>query len=431
MSVQVQALACPSCGAQVELRGFANTLTAVCPHCTAVLDTSTPALQILHKFQSEQRRTPTVPLGTRGRFENTTYEVIGFQTRAIEVEGITYEWAEYVLLNPYHGFRYLSEYKGHWSYIWPVRKSPVAHARAGRKESQMLNGRVYGHFQHAEARTVFVLGEFPWRVEVGETVQVDDYSAPPYVLSAERYGAEVTWSEGRYCTGKEIWKALNLTGSPPAARGIYLNQPSPYPARTASAMKLLLVFEALLVAMLMFFSTTARRDVAFKESHRFTPGVSAENSFVTPVFELQGHTSNVEVRTATDLDNNWTFFGYSLINADTGQAWDFGREVGYYYGRDSDGSWSEGGRNDTAILPSIPPGRYYLRVEPESDTNARTVDYTIEVVRDVPTYTYFLIAGLVLILPVIVLGWRSYRFEYDRWQESDYATSSGSSGDDD
>ena len=37
----------------------------------------------------------------------------------------------------------------------------------------------------------------------------------------------------------------------------------------------------------------------------------------------------------------------ALINDDTGVAYDFGKEVSYYFGRDSDGSWTEGADRQT------------------------------------------------------------------------------------
>lgn len=428
--VKVQSLSCPNCGGTIDLRGFANTLTAVCPHCATVLDATKSPFSILHKFSEKQRRTPAIPLGSRGKFDGTLFEVIGFQVRRIVVDGTPYEWAEYVLFNPYKGFRYLSEYNGHWNFISPVRKLPFEQSRFGRKPSRVLDGRVYRHFQNAYASTVFVLGEFPWRVKVDERVEVDDYTAPPYVLSAERDGKEVNWSEGRYTEGREVWQALAIKSAPPPARGIYLNQPSTYPQKFKSAVRLFLLFGAVWLVMLLYFGAAARRDVVLELSKQFVPRAGGESVYVTPEFEVKGHISNIEVRTTTDLDNQWTFFGYSLINTETGQTWDFGREVGYYHGRDSDGSWTEGGRNDSVIVPSVPPGRYFLRVEPEGEVSTTPVNYEIVIKRDVPVYTYFLIAGLLLVLPLIVIGWRSYRFEYRRWQESDYAVSTSSSSDD-
>jgi len=59
-----------------------------------------------------------------------------------------------------------------------------------------------------------------------------------------------------------------------------------------------------------------------------------EASFVTNIFELTGHISTVEVKTYAPVSNHWIYLNYALINQDTGQAWDFGRELSYYYGYD-------------------------------------------------------------------------------------------------
>ena len=101
---------------------------------------------------------------------------------------------------------------------------------------------------------------------------------------------------------------------------------------------------------------------------------AAEASFVTDTFEVKGHPSNVEISIHTDLNNNWAYFNFALINEDTGQGYDFGREVSYYTGRDSDGAWSEGSPNDSVIVPSVAPGTYYLRVEPEMAKNCAIHD---------------------------------------------------------
>src|ERR1017187_5602984 len=94
---KTKAMYCPNCGGPVELRGFGHALTVVCPQCLTLLDASSPLLKILQEAQS--RRTPLIPLGTRGKWSATTWEVIGFQTRAVEEDGITYEWEEYLLFN--------------------------------------------------------------------------------------------------------------------------------------------------------------------------------------------------------------------------------------------------------------------------------------------------------------------------------------------
>ncbi|HEX6896162.1 MAG TPA: hypothetical protein VF146_12875, partial [Bryobacteraceae bacterium] len=110
---------------------------------------------------------------------------------------------------------------------------------------------------------------------------------------------------------------------------------------------------------------------------------------------------------------------------ETGQTFDFAREVSYYH--DSDGS--EGSRNNSVIIPSVPGGRYYLRIEPEMSPTSSRMQYEVSVRRDVPIYTYFWIAALLLLIPPIAIFIRYGRFEAARWRESDYAPVS-SGGDD-
>ncbi|MGB7863789.1 MAG: hypothetical protein WCF74_10410, partial [Candidatus Sulfotelmatobacter sp.] len=120
-----------------------------------------------------------------------------------------------------------------------------------------------------------------------------------------------------------------------------------------------------------------------------------------------------------------------LINQDTGQAYDFGREVSYYHGYDSDGFWSEGKQDDSVAIPSVPPGNYYLRVEPESDSGRGTIWYSITATRDVPQMSFFGLAFLALLVPAALITWRSLNFEHLRWAESDYAPAASSDDDDD
>jgi hypothetical protein len=92
----------------VALRGFAHTLSVVCPQCLTVLDASTPEVQILQKLEAKTQTKPTIPLGSRGQIGDTQYEVIGFQVRQVSADGDLYSWDEYLLFNPYKGFCYLT-----------------------------------------------------------------------------------------------------------------------------------------------------------------------------------------------------------------------------------------------------------------------------------------------------------------------------------
>ena len=415
---QVKSLNCPSCGATLTVRSFGHAVTIVCESCHSILDAQDPRLQVLQKFKAAtDEDPPLIPLGTRGSIRGTAYEAVGFQRRTIHVDGIPYSWHEYVLFNPFKGFRYLTEYNGHWNDVSMLRSLPDVSPGGS---SLTYLGETYKRFQTAQAGTSYVLGEFPWQARQGETAEVSDYISPPRVISSEKTGNEVTWSMGEYMSGRDIWRAFKLPGEPPAPIGVYENQPSPLSANVKIVWSLVALFLALLLALLVASYSMARDEQVFEQSVEFNTNVKSEASFVTDVFELKGHTSNVELTTAANVNNNWIYLNYALINQDTGHAYNFGREVSYYHGYDEDGSWSEGSTKDTVTVPSVPPGNYYLRVEPESDYTHGTIYYTITLKRDVPQASFFGLGVLALLLPAALITWRSLNFEHLRWAESDY-----------
>src|ERR1017187_9511269 len=186
---QVQTLACPNCGAPLTVRSMGRAVTIVCGHCHSILDAKDPQLKILQRFEAATGgESPLIPLGSRGKWRGALYEAIGFQVRSMEADGLTYSWSEYVLFNPYKGFRYLTEYNGHWNDVTVCKEVPVLDPRLESMPFAVVNylDEHYKHFQTCEAQTTFVLGEFPWQVSVGENSTVTDFIHPPRVLSREK-----------------------------------------------------------------------------------------------------------------------------------------------------------------------------------------------------------------------------------------------------
>jgi hypothetical protein len=427
---QAKGLNCPKCGAAIALRSFGQAVTVVCGGCHSILDAKDPNLAILQQFEAiTSVAKPLIPLGTRGKLRGTDYEVTGFQRRSSKVDGTTYYWHEYVLFNPYKGIRYLSEYNGHWNDISICKTLPTADFSGA-----AYLGESYKHFQSAAANTDFVLGEFPWQVRVGEQAAVTDYVHPPRVLSSEKLDKEVTWSIGEYMYGREIWDSFKLPGAPPAPMGVYENQPSPVTLNVTGMWVAFAALAVFLLALMAIFDMRAKKEPIFHETFQYANRnePKGEASFVTDIFELTGHTSTVEVKTFAPVSNHWIYLNYALINQDTGEAWDFGREVSFYSGHDSDGSWTEGKQHDSVVIPSVPPGHYYLRIEPEADPALPSIPYTVDVTHDVPVFGIYGIAFLALLVPVVIISFRAYTFERSRWSESDHPPMelSSSSGDD-
>ena len=432
-SVQARGLTCPNCGAAIQLRSFQFVQSVVCDRCLATLDASDANVAVLQKFDERTRRyVPLLPLGSRGTWKGEPWEVIGFQVRQITADGTDYHWQEYLLFNPFRGFRYLSEYEGHWNDIVPVRGIPEGRSESGRPTATW-RGTTFKRFQTSIATTIFALGEFPWTVNVGDVVTVKDHVAPPFLLSAEETVEETTWSMGEYVAGERLRLAFKLPAPFPAARGVFANQPNPLagtPRRYWRAFALLLM--ALVVLVGLRRATATNRNVTQLEGV-FHPGTAADQvPFVSDTFMLGGRTSSVEISTAATVDGSWLFLGMTLVNDETGQIINVGREVSYYYGVDDGESWTEGSRSDAFRLGAVPPGRWFLRMELDGPDAGRPIDWRVEVRRDSPGLIWWAVAFALLILPPAVVSLRATAFETTRWAESDYApASSGDSGDSD
>jgi hypothetical protein len=412
VSAKAKALQCLQCGGAVTQRGLLQTTSVVCPSCGTVIDTSNENLKILSTFVAKTRVQPHIPLGTRGTFSDGEFELIGFLQRSITVEGLEYSWREYLLFNPYKGFRWLSEYDGHWSYI----KSTLARPAILGNGDVRLNGELFRHFQSATAKVDYVIGEFYWRVQYGETAVVSDFILPPKLLTVEKTENELNYSLGEYMEPEAVAHAFKLSTPLPARIGVGAAQPSPFAGTASKAWRLALLFLAIALAIQLLSLAASQNKLVYQTNLLYNTQDS-EKSRVSDIFELTGRATNVLVRTKANVSNTWIYLSMALINDDTGTAYDFGREIGYYFGNDADGTWTEGNQSDQVYLPSVPAGHYYLRVEPEGSASA---SYSIQIYRDVPRWWLFLVtSGMIFLFPLIVV-WRERTFEFKRWSESDH-----------
>jgi len=423
-------LNCPSCGASISLVTAGWSATVACVTCGAVLDAQDPNLRILQEQEQRILVQPRIPLGTRGTWKGVPWEVVGFQQVTITVDEVPYSWREYVCFNPYHGFFYLTEYEGHWNVVEKLRRRPDD--RQADSSRLTFNGLAFRHFQSANAVTTFALGEFPWEVNVGDAVRAHDFVSPPYLLSAEVTEHETTWSLGTYADPKAIAKAFSLGSELRSPVGVFANQPNPH-VQSARAIKR--TFGFLMLALLVMFGLNmamSSNEVVFDKQFQFDRAQGDTLALVTDPFDINGRVSNVAFSIQTNLNNDWAFFNIALIEETTGQAIDVGRQVSYYSGTDSDGSWSEGSRSDNFKLGAVAPGQYFLRIAPEGgEVNGGVVNYAVRIRRDVPSYTFYILAFFALLVPAVISWAPSASFEQRRWAESDHAPVSSSSANDD
>jgi hypothetical protein len=156
---------------------------------------------------------PLIPLGAKGSLRGEELLCIGFVIRGCTVEGERYRWREYLLYGgPKAGYLWLMEEDGAFSLVRNVSAGDVM--VSGTKAS--LRGTPYEFKQSVYATVEHVVGEFYWKVEVGEGAQATEYEGPGGKLSVEETGSEVTHSFCEPVPESEVRQAFGLA-KPPGA----------------------------------------------------------------------------------------------------------------------------------------------------------------------------------------------------------------------
>jgi hypothetical protein len=408
------ALNCPTCGAALELQAAGQTMRALCGHCGSLLDTSHPQLQCIEQAISAQP-TLIIPIGQRGRFDGVEYACIGFVRRK-DAEG--YSWQEYLLFNPFAGFRWLVTYDGHWSWVEVLQEKPRIV-----DSLPVHDGEGYRLFASGSATVTEVWGEFYWAVRLGESTLFSDYIAPPNILSSEQYPelTEETWSLGRYVEPEVVFSAFGLTGPPRERSSTYLNQPNPHAEKGRTLRWLLPVFGILWLLISLISAGTKANESAFREV--FTFDLSGTNKTrVSAPFRIAGsHPQSLQFDFITPVNQSWVELDVDLVNTQTKAVRELSLGAEYWSGVDEGESWSEGNRQATELIPAVEPGEYQLVMDIDGSPELGRAEFRLEITRDVMIWSNVLL-GLVLLFAYPLFRWiREHAFERERWSLSDHS----------
>lgn len=401
---QSTAMACPSCGAPVNLRAEGQTMSAVCGSCAGILDTTTPHLTEIGQVSKAILKIKLLlPIGARGLLKNELWEIVGFMRRKDKWS----TWDEYLLFNPWLGFRFLVNYKGHWSL---VRILP------GHSTGNTWNGETFKLFAHEDVTTTDVLGEFYWRVKNGEKATVSDHVSPPRVLSCEAMPGlnEITWSGGEYVDHLEVQKAfLRDGGRLPSPVGPYLNQPNPHSQKWRDVRgHFFMLFIGYLILQGLFLGFGVEKNIAqVQASYNATQSGQA---MATQPFKVSGHRAPLHISAASVLAQD-SYLGLKgrLIETKTKRSYDVAFPLTNY-------TTAPGGHVQNTTITGIPAGEYYLALTPDASPAVPAANVTFTIRHGGLFWSNFWLGLAGICLWPLWTAMRSGSFEKRRWMESDF-----------
>ena len=409
------ALACPSCGSPWQLHDQ-SILAVACPACGALSDVDGELAKVREAARAGSTILPPLPLGSRGKLAGQEWEAIGF-LRKSTVGELGADWDEYLLYDGLGGFAWLASERGHWNFIRQLNSQPAMSKYGG--QDVRVNGQEFRHFASYRGETSFVLGEFTWKVAVGEQVEVSDYIAPPQMLSQEKSASEITWSQGEYLSPEEISTAFGLKRSLLPPGGINACQPNPYAQRSIPL--LLALLASALFALIVHFALGGGGSgrTVFSTRFELVPGV--ESSSNSEAFRIDRDMARLELHHRAPLSNSWVNVQTELVNRKTGQIYSASKALSYYSGVDEGESWSEGKQEGETVFYGVPAGEYSLVVHGEAAPEA-AVGLTDNItLQSAPAPFLNLLICWIFLAAWPVFNWlRASSFETSRWAWSDH-----------
>ncbi|HET9241473.1 MAG TPA: DUF4178 domain-containing protein [Oligoflexus sp.] len=408
---------CLQCGSPIAIHAPGQSLSYACRACGALVEENHQGLRILKKASQSMLWKPLLELGSKNKLRGETWQVIGFMVRS-DGSG-DYVWSEYLLFNPFQGFRWLTESQGHWNFLHMTRHRP----KSALGTWVSWGGRRYRLFLKGKARVKFVLGEFYWRVKIGDEVTVKDYIAPPDILSSEEDGTEEMWSAGTYVEPEDIEKAFRPLHPMPARVGVAPNQPSRYLEKRNAYLKHWGFFAAILIALHLLMNSF-KQETTVLDTNILRDGKVPVQLLRSESFTLDKSGTNVKIQVYAPLQNSWLNLRFTMVQED-GQAAapiEFGRDL-YRYESGSEGSESH--TLDEVFLKHLDQGRYRLDINSEmgwvdpSILSKQDFPLRVTVKKDVKVISPLVLCLiLVSLFPLwILLG--DWRFESKRWADSD------------
>lgn len=411
---------CRNCHAENRVLTYPYGQSWVCSQCET-RHSYADGQYATHGGQQTYYQHFSFDIGERITLEGGDYQVVGLAHK-YDTDSRSDYWHEYTLYSKLHGFIFLTESAGHWTYLKETRNAPKpTDARLHRIDFDNQQFRRYSKYHY---RILYALGEFPGDVfSKHEETESMDYIAPPEIMSVEKdHKKRVTWFRGKYVPRGVI--AAQCIKSLPERAGVAPAQPSWISITTETIVKSGGI--ALLLAMLVQILTGSMHSnrLIFDSNYNFSDSLNTQ-LFISEKFELEKRSSNLELEFKAPLDNTWLELNATLVNAVDGSEYSAEEGIEFYSGSEDGERWTEGDQEETIHFTKIPAGTYFLQMTASRDSNMYTQAriFTAKLVYDVSTFRNIWVVVILILLGPLVMGIVRYYTETVRWGNSEFANS--------
>lgn len=409
----LRSIRCTACGAPLSLHGGGHKiLTLNCQHCGAVLD-ARKEYAVLAQFKAQQKPDCPLDIGMQGKLKGVAFTIIGMVGRFAEGE-----WVDLLLFSATHGYAWLSYENGHFTFARRIRDVPTGDIWSVEvKKPLYVGNRTFKMYERYQADITYVAGELTWLAKVGDSAEMAEALAPPWLLSAERTGREMELYLCEYLQPADVAAAFQLTEALPERKGIHPAQPFVSPrleALSRAARPFVLVAAVVMLFIWLFMGG--------EEVHReYIAQPDLVSGKVTKNFTIHDHHRLVEMQMETRLNNAWAYLDVT-VQHNKAEIYSFGKEMGFYSGYDDEGYWEEGSNTAYAHFKVPEPGEYTLHVQESeggegdlAEQNKPPTALTIAIRESYTSPYYFVLLSILLavaaIAHAVARGW----YESRRW----------------
>ncbi|MEP2470137.1 MAG: DUF4178 domain-containing protein [Paracoccaceae bacterium] len=358
----LRAVNCTSCGAGLDILGGGRVKIQVCPYCGSALDVQKDFRVVAQYRDLTRPETPLNP-GDSGIMDGIEFIVIGTIGWVETYNNVSWTWVDHQVFSPTHGYCWITyEDSGHLTVSRKSRRYPnrwltsVGVETSEQRPAIWLDGTRYAYYETSTAEINFLEGSFNWTPALGQSTTTVTLIAEGEMISLSQ-NAENTEREvikSRMMRDDEL-RSFGLAGQPNSSR---------HPLATPPRWKhhtFAMGASAAFAAVAGFCAMTY-----YGNSGNLLASTNSVDLASLPLelnFDVPASANLLTVSLSSNVNNGWAYFDLEL-EADEDELTQIGgAEVSYYFGRDTDGSWTEGSQRETFSFPAPLEGPHTLWIE--------------------------------------------------------------------